>query len=87
MGRYFSEKNLLDIDPNSSKQDIKEGLAIPDNGKGDVRRPSQTSSQKLAENWCKTFGHKRLVTPEGEYGTWRCLDCGTAGYMDVEFTP
>ena len=70
MGRYFSEKNLLDIDPNSSPQDIKEGLAIPDNGKGDAQRPAQTNAQQIARNWCRTFGHKLNVE------IMVCRDCG-----------
>ncbi len=81
MTGYFSEKNILDMDPTASASDIKEGMAIPGNGKGDGKRPSKISSQELAKNWCQTFGHKRLVTPEDQYGTWRCLDCGTTGRL------
>jgi len=76
---YFNEKNILDMDPTASAANMKEGLAIPGNGKGDAPRVQQVSEQQLAENWCKTFGHKRLVTPEGQYGTWRCLDCSATG--------
>jgi len=76
---YFSEKNILDMDPTASASDIKEGMKVTGNGKGDGQRPSQIDAQKLAENWCKTFGHKRLVTPEGRYTEWRCLDCGATG--------
>lgn len=72
MGRYFSEKNLLEMDPNSSKQDIKEGLAVPDNGKGDIRRTTQVRAEEYARNWCATFGHKRW-----DYARLVCLDCGT----------
>jgi len=81
--KRFNEKNIFDMDPTASAADMKEGLAITGNGKGDGQRPFQVSSQKLAENWCKTFGHKRLVTPEGQYGTWRCLDCGMIAGLDL----
>ncbi len=50
-------------------------------GKGDDQRPSQVDEQTLARNWCRTFGHKRIVTPEGRYGEWRCLDCGEEGLV------
>jgi hypothetical protein len=81
MASYFSEKNLLDFDPNSSKADIKEGLTVTGSGKGDGTRPSRISKREYARNYCRTFGHKRLVTPEGEYGYWLCLDCGERGRL------
>lgn len=85
--KYFSEQNLLEMDPNSSKQDIKEGLAIPDNGKGDGQRPAKVSKATIARNWCRTFGHKRLVTPEDRYTEWRCLDCGATGKFPYPGAP
>jgi hypothetical protein len=68
---YFSEKNLLDLDPNSSKSDIQEGLKVTGNGKGDGIRPSQVNKQEYARNYCRTFGHKH-VDPD----TGVCSDCG-----------
>jgi hypothetical protein len=52
-------------------------------GKGDWQREAQISDQEISKNWCRTFGHKRLVTPELCYGTWRCLDCGMTGQVPI----
>lgn len=71
MTGYFSEKNILDMDPTASKSDVQEGLKVTGNGKGDGPRPSQISRQQYARNYCQTFGHKRW-----DYTTNRCLDCG-----------
>lgn len=42
-------------------------------------REMDISDVDMAKNWCQTFGHKRLVTPEDRYTEWRCLDCGATG--------
>lgn len=55
---YFNEKNLLEMDPHSSKSDIKEGLAIPGNGKGDNRRAPHVTEEHVAKEWERIFGKK-----------------------------
>ena len=75
--KRFNEKNLLEFDPKSSAQDIKEGLAITDNGrsngngKGDRQRYAQVNEQTVARNWCRTFGHKSY-----NFDLRICTDCG-----------
>jgi hypothetical protein len=71
MAGYFSEKNILDIDPTASKSDVQEGLTVTGNGKGDSTRPAQISKQEYARNYCHTFGHKRW-----DYPCNMCRDCG-----------
>jgi len=75
---YFSEKNILDMDPTASASDIKEGMKVTGNGKGDIERPRQISAWQLARNWCRTFGH-RLYDHMA-----RCRDCGLTKEAIVE---
>ena len=74
---YFSEKNILDVDPTATKEDIAEGMKVTGNGKGDTKRPRQVTEEEYARNYCRTFGHRRM-----NIETMICDECG-ARYEDL----